>query len=476
MLYKCKQKTFHSIHIFFFFITKLITIKSSENYISIPFEIFRINEPEKFSSLQQYFKYWENLLFYGEITIGSPPKKIISKISFEDFGISILNKGCVYNINDIYIPENSNTFKKSTNILDIDTVNHTFLYKNGYGSFYANETFYFEKDKNKIKVDNLSFIYSPKGGNKNSNYICANFGFQYHPKNLYETRINLVYQLKKLKIINKYDFNIKFEFDNEKNKFPHKGILIIGTEPHNYFPNIYKESQMMGSGSHMDDIKNYFNFEFTEIFFQSPNDFTENIIISKFTRAYLIPTKGLILAPEIYETQIEHYFFKTLMKEKKCFKEYKNNTTFRTFVCSNNNDVKKEMKLKFPVLKFYQKSYLYTFELDFDDLFKEKGDKIYFLIWFSYVTVHYWELGYPFLKKYYFNYNYDDKLVYFYNNENERELKQNSIFFKTLFCSILLIVAISLGFITAKKIFRNKKKINSKDLELEFNSSSYDKI
>ena len=475
MLYKCKQYIFHPINLFILSIAQLIKFISSENYITIPFEIFKKNEPLKFDNLQQYFDYWEDLLFYGEISIGFPPKKIVSKISFEDFGSSVLNKGCLYNINEEYIPENSNTFKKSPNKFDINTVNNTFFYKKGH-AFYANETFYFENDKNKIKVDNLRFIYSPDGRNKN-NYICANFGLQSYPQNLYETSINLVYQLKKLKIISKYDYSIKFEFNNKNNKFPVKGILIIGIEPHNYYKNNYKENQIIGSGSKMDDIKNYFNFEFTKIYFKSPNNFNENIIISEFTIAYLIPSKGLIHAPNIFEDEIEKNFFATLINEKKCFKEYKNNSKFRTFVCLNNNDVKKEMKLKFPILKFYQKNYLYTFELDFDDLFKEKGDKIYFLIWFSYVTVDYWEIGYPFLKKYYFNYNYDDKLVYFCNNDLiENEIKTNDFFYKTIISIILLTVAIGLGFIIAKKIFRNKKQINSKDLELEFNSSLYNKM
>ena len=74
------------------------------------------------------------------------------------------------------------------------------------------------------------------------------------------------------------------------------------------------------------------------------------------------------------------------------------------------------MKEKFLFFKFNQKNFLYTFELNYDDLFKEKGDKIYFLIWFSTSKKTAWEIGYPFIKKYLFTYNYDNKLVSFYNN------------------------------------------------------------
>ena len=61
------------------------------NYITIPFKIISNNEPEKFSSINEYFTYWEYLSFYGNVSIGTPVQKIIGKISFDDYGISILN-------------------------------------------------------------------------------------------------------------------------------------------------------------------------------------------------------------------------------------------------------------------------------------------------------------------------------------------------------------------------------------------------
>ena len=77
-----------------------------------------------------------------------------------------------------------------------------------------------------------------------------------------------------------------------------------------------------------------------------------------------------------------------------------NKNSYRTFICYNKENIKKELKEKFPVLKFNQKNFLYTFELNYNNLFKEKGDKIYFLIWFSSEIVTGWEIGFPFLKKY----------------------------------------------------------------------------
>ena len=135
------------------------------------------------------------------------------------------------------------------------------------------------------------------------------------------------------------------------------------------------------------------------------------------------------------------------------------------------------MKNKFPILKFSQKNFLYTFELNYEDLFKEKGDKLYFLIWFSSSKKTAWEIGFPFLKKYLFNYNYDNKLVSFYNKIDEsldkEEFKINIKIRKIFIIFLLIIIVTILGYVLGKK-FR-KKKISAEELESEFNPSLFEK-
>ena len=150
----------------------------------------------------------------------------------------------------------------------------------------------------------------------------------------------------------------------------------------------------------------------------------------------------------------------------------------RTFTCLNSQNIKNELKIKFPALKFLQRSFLFTFELNYDDLFKEKGDKIYFLIWFSTSLKTNWEMGLPFLKKYCFNYNYDSKLVYFYNgnfreNDNQKENNINTLYI-IIIISLIIISAVT-GFILGIKIKTNKNKKAHELNESPFIPSLFDK-
>ena len=454
---------------------------TNEKYITIPFKVVNNNEPEIFSSLDDYFRSWYEISFYGQISVGTPPQKLITKLTFDDYGISILNKGCNFNnySNDINI---SLDLKKSSTSFNDSYVNlngdNKFLYKSFRDAFYAKDIFYFDSIKSnndKIKIEDFNFIYSPSDNKKM--ITCMNIGFKAYPQNSREVSLNIIKQLKNKNIINNYDWSIIF--DNNK-KYPDNGIFLIGAKPHDYNPELYNDKDLFGSGSYSDDTTPYFNFKINDIYFDSPLNSSDKIYITDLDELHLIPTNGLIKASQDYEKKIEINFFDYFINENKCFKEYRVKTSkdsFRTFICYNKQNIKKELKEKFPVLKFKQKNFLYTFELNYDDLFKEKGDKIYFLVWFSSSKKTAWELGYPFMKKYTFNYNYDNKLVSFYNNKNEEEdnksTKNSFKINKTFIIIILIIIVTILGFIIGKK-FRKKKKLTAEELESQFNPSLYE--
>ena len=87
-------------------------------------------------SLEDYFTYWLNLSFYSESLIGTPKQKILTKLTFDDYGISILNKGCDYDSNLLNIKSplnllnNSLTFNTTKEIIDEESFN----YKSFYGA------------------------------------------------------------------------------------------------------------------------------------------------------------------------------------------------------------------------------------------------------------------------------------------------------------------------------------------------------
>ena len=434
---------------------------------------------KKFTSLDDYFRNWYELPFYGQILVGTPPQKIITKLSFDDYGISILNKGCNYNIssNDINYSLNLQKSSSSFNLsYDYLLGNETFYYKSFYNAFYAIDNFYFdslnykEKINNKIEIKNLKFIYSPNDNKKNA--TCINIGFKAYCQNLRESSLNIIRQLKDNNIINNYDWSILFD---KNMKYPDNGIFLIGTTPHEFNPKLYNEKDLFGAGYYSSELIPYFNFKINEIYFDSPLNDSDKIYITDLDELYLIPTNGLIKGSQDYEKKIEIYFFDYFISQNKCFKEYRvkeSKDSFRTFICYNNDNIKKELKEKFPILKINQKNFLYTFELNYDDLFKEKGDKIYFLVWFSISQKTAWEIGYPFIKKYLFNYNYDNKLVSFYNNMKDIEDKgkfSKKIKIKKIYIIIILIIIVTiLGYFIGKNM-RKKRQLNAKELESRFN-------
>ena len=447
--------------IFFLFILKL----SSEEYITIPFKIITNKEPDIFLSLEDYFTYWLNLSFYSESLIGTPKQKILTKLTFDDYGISILNKGCDYDSNLLNIKSplnllnNSLTFNKTKEIIDEESFN----YKSFYGAYYAKDIICF----NSNKETNLKFIYSPSDNKKIS--TCLNLGFMAYTRNLRESSLNIVNQLKKNDNIASYDWSMLLN----------EGVFLIGAKPHEYKPDIYDEKYLYGSAYFYDELIAFFNLKVNNIYFNSPKN-SEKIDINDTDLLYLIPTKGLIKGTTDYEKKIENYFFNDFIIQKKCFKEITNDKKYRTFSCINSPSIIEELKSNFPPIKFVHKNFLKTFELNFDDLFRVKGNKIYFLVWFDSVRIYlHWEMGMPFMNKYVFNFNYDNKLISFYNYEikekEELEINSNN---KASKGSIILIIFLAfifciVGFILGRKMIR-KKRLTAKELETNFNSSLND--
>ena len=120
---------------------------------------------------------------------------------------------------------------------------------------------------------------------------------------------------------------------------------------------------------------------------------------------------GGIQAPErlynIYEKS-----FKDFISQKICFNKTFSDFGNKFFYCKKDIiKYKDKMKETFPVIYLQSNDLNYTFTIDFDDLFLENGDYIYFLIYFDNI---YLKLGKPFLKKYQFSFNYDAKNIQFY--------------------------------------------------------------
>ena len=118
------------------------------------------------------------------------------------------------------------------------------------------------------------------------------------------------------------------------------------------------------------------------------------------------------------------------------------------------------------------KQFVKVFELTYKDLFKEKNDKLYFLMYFKNMNYNpYFEIGSIFLKKYSFTFNQYGNHIGYYNEDIkiEGEEEEPKSFWENkylwIIISILIIVFAILGYIIGKKVKDNerKKRINEVD-------------
>jgi hypothetical protein len=216
---------YKNLILFIFILFNTIEL-TKENYIKIPFKVINENEQEVFNSLDDYFKSWYYISFYGQVSVGTPPKKVIAKLNFDDYGISILYKGCNYSNTSVDIDSSLNVKDASSSfhqITDFFFGNETFYYKSFYGAYYAEDHFYFDTINDKAKAEDLKFIYSPNDNKKES--TCFNIGFKAFSRNLRETDLNIIKQLKNKNIINNYIYSIIYETNDT-------GFLLFGEYPH----------------------------------------------------------------------------------------------------------------------------------------------------------------------------------------------------------------------------------------------------
>ena len=104
----------------------------------------------------------------------------------------------------------------------------------------------------------------------------------------------------------------------------------------------------------------------------------------------IIIDMGLIFGPEDYRQKIKSIFFDEMEKQGKCHEYYNNSQYF--YWCEKNAE--NDIRNNFPTLYFDMKQFVKVFELTYKDLFKEKNDKLYFLMYFKNMNYNpYFEIG-----------------------------------------------------------------------------------
>ena len=342
---------------------------------------------------------------YISLEIGSPPQKITSFIKFEEFPFFISGKDIP---NSQYDESLSSTYKS-------EIYPHAFLEgqeKIKWGLI-SNDTFQvLLNNNNNLIINGINFILVSETRINST----SNIGLMVPDKYSSIPDISFIYQLKKQKIINDYNFLINYtNYENGEGEF------IIGPCPHVYEKNIF--NQKYYRTSYAIEKPNYmmYGLNFDEILIGENDVKLQGTKQSKFLCDF-----GLIVGNLNYYDYIYKNFFEKKISEKICFK---NNITaniewregeknYEYFYCDKKLLKEEEMR-KISKIKFVHKEMNYTFEFNYKDLFYEKNEFYIFKIIFNHKNNFYWIFGKPWLSKYLMVFNQDSKTIghYFYIGE-----------------------------------------------------------
>ena len=458
----------------------------SSNIIVIPFKILEKNSIDK--SNNNPFAFLKNEIdktLYTETYIGKPAQKITTIITFNSANLEMHHQTSKNLFSDTLYERSKSKTYKIIPIKEEDNASSSSLKQ------YFKEQIKLYNDincKNTITINDLNFyLFEPNKKEIDESSLCYNIGFKLYENidNNDDINTNLIVQLKQKKIISSYNFNFHFEKINIDGSI-YNGFIIIGEEPHQYLKNSYNELQLYKTKACKRDNKLSWDIFFNKIYYKLNN---EEYILDKgveyFNQASLTPSSGIIEGTITYERNINKIFFSKLIKEKKCHKISENNYIF--YYCDKNKINEQEIK-NFPILYFSNIELNYIFELNYQDLFLEQDNILYFLVIFydypqeiqtyfdDYVSR--WDLGIPFLKKYFFTFDYDNKYIGFYNNNNSYIVpivspnpmiagKDNNSENKSyLAIIILLIIFLIIGILfILRKYFFKSKKISAVELE-----------
>ena len=461
-----KNKKFKLILRILFFLElfqNCILLVNCSNYISMKLKNYN-NEyiktiPDNNFTFEHFINNTINNLIYTSIKIGTPSQTIKTWINSDELSYFLYKDICIL---DSYFNENIST--------SFETNESKTFYYNGYGTAtYINETIILENNINEteskeIKINKfpIMFMKDPKNDKmfKNMHSIdeitgktCATIGFKYIGNYNDNNSKDFTITLKAREIID--DYTVFIEFDENGNE----KYLILGGYPEEIFENKYNAKNQNSTYIHFYYQKiNQWGLSFNKVALGEEDKLYE-------VEAGFHYNLGVIYGVESYQSYIEKHFFQKYIDLKICEKnQYKDYTGYS---CNKEKFTIEEMR-KFPEIKFTKNDLEESFVLTYEDLFFNKGDKIYFLVVFHRILKDIWELGKPFLKKYTFAFNFDSKLIWYYKrnkNGNKNDIKtDNKLLFKDnfIFICIIIILSLILGllfFLLGRMIYNHKKKV-----------------
>lgn len=362
----------------------------------------------------------ESLYFneiYTEIEVGEPSEKFNIFIKLQQFPTFLITEDYLEAKSKKFNQNKSKTFEY---IEQNSSINYYIF--DFYHGLLSKDIFYLNNKK--IKIEKLKFILA-KDLSQNAIEYSGELGLklQSHYSSFNNT-INIIYQLKEKKIIDKFSFYLKYNKEDE-------GELIIGDYLHN-IDNGFKESEFIFI--QIPIVSNVLNYAMTNNF-----GYIENEKIINYTFFISLQYEfGLIQSIPEYYFKIKKKFFGNFPNEcleKEFKKENLKDKTFIYFVCSKKVDLK-----NFPKLIIENLEMKYNLTFNYEDLFFNYNDKNYFFIVFEkpFNSYQNWIFGKPFFKKYLIMFDRDKKRIAIYNSSKTKiSIPYNLIIIVTLLLIIL---------------------------------------
>ncbi len=370
--------------------------------------------------------------YYTNIKIGTPFQELKINIEFTKnlFYISGDEKYKKYN------PTISSSYKLYSPNEKIEEFD---LYIKG---ILSNETIYF----NNKKYEDFLFVLSENSTKKSIMYPSSiGLGISSNIYLKYSIAINFINILYLKKQINSNSF-----FINQKNE--NEGQIIIGVLPHEY-EKIKKDFQKFEVDySESVSFYDYWCIKFDKIKYKNLSYHENYMVLFDFN------LEGIIIGSFYFEL-LKRDFFQYYIDMNICFE----NTVgdYNYFYCDKNK--KKNIEFaKISNISFINKNFNETFEVSYKDLFKEKGDYIFFLAIHNLRLSSTFILGKLFFNKYQLGFNFDKKKIYLYKSDLNK--KEKSIILLIVIIIFLLIIVFSLLYYYCF-YFKTKRKIYATELE-----------
>lgn len=428
--------------VFIFFLLFIITYEYIEDSKSVILKLYRdqiVTSGNKSETIRQ--------LQYNKIyinpKIGSNNKSIKLYLRFNEY--------LTYITNNFYNKDESNTYeftRKKEGGGNAEFIPNQFLTDDLTSGYESKDVL--KLDENKLILKDFNFILVDKLNKAEEFYypiIGLNLVSEINKRPaLFKT--NLVEQLKNNEIISNKIFSILY-FKNVENNNIEKGEIIFGKLPHELDINdknnnfIFKEDNLFWINA---DIGNYnlkwkIKFDSVKYSNEEISDLTTELIIEQY----------LFTGPWQFRDIIKKNFFKELITKQICKEEqfYNNRDKFKYYFYSCESSLKSDLskdKYKNDILQFSSNTLNKIFSFSLEELFIEKGTKLYFSIIFDELNMFGWRLGSIFLEKYPLVFSLDNKAIGYYNQDvsNIKSIPNSNSKSKTTIILIVLILLLIL--------------------------------